>query len=501
MSNIRKQSIQSSVIIYMGFVLGFVNIYLYTKQGNFTEAQYGLVNAFIAIANIMFSFANLGVMSYIYKFFPFYKDNLPRKENDLATWALVISTAGFVLVLIAGYLLRGLVVQKYITNAPDIVRYYQWLFPFGFGLTVYSVLESYAWQEKKSVLTNFLREMLFRLFTTILIVLFFMHIVPNFDAYIKLYSLTYILLAGVLLVYMVMTRHISFRFRVSRVTARFRKKIIALMSFVWSGGLVYNIASVFDSLVIASVLENGIAWLGVYSLAQNIASLIQAPQRGIIAASIAPLSRAWKDKDFEKIGNIYKRSALNQLIFSVAMFALITLNFDDGIATFSLKASYMQALPAFLYIGLMRILDMGTGLNSQIIATSTYWRFEFFTGIILLAMALPMNYVLTKTIGVTGPAISNLLAFTVYNAIRCVFLWKKIKVQPFSIKSLYTVMLGVGSAACCYLLFHRHSGLIWIVVRSLSFIALFLAGTIYLRLSPDVFHLLDTAKNRIRKFI
>ncbi|MBA4168350.1 MAG: polysaccharide biosynthesis C-terminal domain-containing protein, partial [Chitinophagaceae bacterium] len=316
-----------------------------------------------------------------------------------------------------------------------------------------------------------------------------------------LYALTYIVLAGVLLSYLIITKRISFHFAISRVTRKFYKKILALTAFVWSGGLVYNIANVFDSLVIASVLKNGMALLGVYSLAQNIASLIQAPQRGIIAASIGPLSRAWKDKDLDKIRNIYKRSSINQLIFSVAMFALIVMNFDDGIYTFSLKPAYTLALPAFLFIGLWRILDMGTGLNSQIIATSTYWRFEFFTGMILLTLALPLNYFLTKSLGVIGPAISNFIAFTVYNIIRGIFLWKKIKAQPFTIKSLYTLLLGIASFAICYFLFRHYNGLHWIVMRSLVFLAIFISGTVSLKLSPDVFHVIDVMRNRLRKII
>ena len=30
----------------------------------------------------------------------------------------------------------------------------------------------------------------------------------------------------------------------------------------------------------------------------------------------------------------------------------------------------------FIFLGLTKVVDMGTGLNSQIIATSTYWKFE-----------------------------------------------------------------------------------------------------------------------------
>jgi O-antigen/teichoic acid export membrane protein len=305
----------------------------------------------------------------------------------------------------------------------------------------------------------------------------------------------------VLGVYLIMANKITFTFSISRVTRKYYKKILTLASFVWSGGLVFTIANVFDTLVIAAVMPNGLAYAGIYSLAQNMASLIQAPQRGIISAAIGPLSRAWKDKDLEKIRRIYQRSAINQLIFSVGMFCIIFMNFNDGVLTFSLKESYIYALPVFFFIGVMRILDMGTGLNAQIISTSTYWRFEFFTGLILLSLALPLNYILTKNYGVVGPAISNLIAFTVYNFIRCLFLWRRAKMQPFNSKTLLTIISGVVCFVICYLLYNKYTGIQWIILRSLTFIVLFGSSVYFLKLTPDLFHVISSVRKRAKKII
>lgn len=486
MSSIRKQSIISSIIVYIGFALGFLNTYLFTREGSFTESQYGLTGAFIAIANVMYSFAMLGMQSYIYKFYPYYNDNLPRKQNDMITWALVVSLIGFALVTIGGLALKELVIRKFGTNSAELVRYYYWIFPFGLGLTIYSVLEAYAWQLKRSVLTNFLRELQFRIFTTVLIVFFLVGVIKNFDIFIKFYALTYFLIAGMLFFILWKYRELFITFRISRVSKKFFKKIVTLAAFVWSGNLIYNVANVFDTIILAAVLPNGLAFAGIFTLAQNIASLVQAPQRGIISASVAPLAQAWKDKDMEKIRRVYQRSSINMLVFSIGMFGLITLNFIDGVETFHLKTTYVQALPVFLFIGLMRILDMGTGLNSQIIGTSTFWRFEFFTGIVLLAFALPLNYYLTKSLGVIGPAISNLIAFTVYNAIRCVFLYRKFRMQPFTIKSLYTVLLGVVAYLVPFYLFSNEHGFMWICIRSVVFVLIYATGVIALKITPDL---------------
>lgn len=109
MSQIRRQSIISSVMVYGGFALGFFNTYLFTKEGGFTKEQYGLTGIFIAIATLMFSFANMAMPSYIYKFYPYYNDNLDKKRNDILTIALVVSLTGFCFVALAGFYFRDLV--------------------------------------------------------------------------------------------------------------------------------------------------------------------------------------------------------------------------------------------------------------------------------------------------------------------------------------------------------------------------------------------------------
>jgi O-antigen/teichoic acid export membrane protein len=497
MSTIRRQSILSSGIIYLGFALGFLNTYLFTRQGGFTPSEYGLYGTFIGVANIINAFANFGMQAYISKFYPYYQDNLKIKDNDMMAWAFVTSILGFIMVLAAAYIFKGLVIRKFSANSPDFVKYYAWVFPLGFGLTMYSILEAYAWQMRKSVLTSFLKEMLFKLFTSVLAIFFFLHVIHDFDLFIKLFSLTYLLLAIILLVVLVRSGEMHLTLRVSRVSKKYFKKIILLCSFIWSGGLIQNIAYVFDNLVIAAVIPNGLAMAGIFSLAVNIASLIQAPQRGIVAASIAHLSRAWKDKDFGKIQRIYQRSSINQLIFSCGIFALIWMNFSDGVKNFHLQPAYEQAMPIFFYLGLWRIVDMGTGVNSQIIGTSTRWRFEFLTGMILLAITLPLNYILAKKLGVIGPAIATLISYTIYNAIRYIFLLKKFGLQPFNYKSGLTLILALSGYYISYLLFRHIHGFTAMTLRSLCFILFYITGTLLLKLSPDVIPIWNTLKKKL----
>jgi O-antigen/teichoic acid export membrane protein len=496
MSTIRRQSIVSSLIVYFGFALGLFNTYLFTRQGGFTEAQYGLTNTFIAIASIMFAVAGMGMPGYIAKFFPYYKAHLPQKKNDQISWALLLSCLGFLIVMALGFVFRGWIFRMY-ENAPQLPRYYYWIFPFGFGFTLFYVLEAYAWQQQRAVLSNFLKEVLFRAFVTVLIVLTTFGIIDDFDIFIRIYAFLYLVLAIALLLFLYSRKELSFHFRVSRVSRRFYRKIRTLVAFVWGGGLVFNVANVFDGIVIAAVLPDGLTAAGIFYLAQNISSLMQAPQRAVISAAIGPLSQAWKDKDYGKINRIYGRSAINQLLFAAAMFCLIWLNFTDGVRTFGLRETYLQAQWVFFFLGISRIIDMGTGLNSQIIGTSTHWRFEFISGLILLALTLPLNWLLTRYYGVVGPAYSNLISFTVYNAIRFGFLWKNFRMQPFSWKTLHTLVLAAACFLISYLLFRDGEGIVWILARSLTFIALYGTGAVLLKLSPDIGPVWGTVKKRL----
>src|SRR6185436_9092810 len=230
----------------------------------------------------------------------------------------------------------------------------------------------------------------------------------------------------------------------------------------------------------------------------NVASLIQAPQRGIISSSIAALSRAWKDKDMEKINRIYHRSSINQIVFSAGMFVLIWINFTDGVFTFHLQKDYVEAKNVFLFIGLMRIVDMGTGVNSQIIGTSTFWRFDFLTGVILLIITLPFNYILTKTLGVIGPAIANLAALSLYNFIRYTFLYRKFGMQPFTIKSLYPLLLALTGYSICHFLFNNQQGFGWIVIRSTVFCLIYISGLLALKVSPDIIPVWQSLLRKVR---
>jgi O-antigen/teichoic acid export membrane protein len=187
------------------------------------------------------------------------------------------------------------------------------------------------------------------------------------------------------------------------------------------------------------------------------------------------------------------------LIFASGIFSLIALNYTEAIVTFKLKDAFLLGFNAFVLIGLTCVVDMGTGLNSQIISTSNYWKFELISGVVLLVCMLPLTYIFTKQYDILGPAIANLISITIYNVIRLVFLWKKFRLFPFTIQSAYTILLAAGCYTLCYFLFSNLHGFEGLVIRSLVFIIFYAAIALRLKLSPDVNPVLQTIRKRLKR--
>ncbi|HYJ63613.1 MAG TPA: polysaccharide biosynthesis C-terminal domain-containing protein [Parafilimonas sp.] len=497
MAGIRKQTIQSSIIVYLGFLVGVINTYFYTRNCSFTTQEYGVTRIFIDFAQNFFAFASLGTIPVLYKFYPYYKDNLPDKKNDLLTLVLAASMIGFLLVASVSVVFQPFVVRKFGEHSALFLQFYYWLFPFSLGYLLFAVFESFSWSLHKSVVSNSLKETVLRLITSVFILLFLFKLV-NFTQFMYLFSLLYLIIAILLAIYLYNTGHLKFTFTISRVTKKFYKKMLGLQFFVFGGICLNAVAITISGILIASKM--GLAATGIYSLAAYTANFIEVPQRSIISISTGVLSRAWKDKNFAQINHVYHRSSINMLLLSIFIFGNVWLNVAQGISVLHVQDAYLAGLSVVFILGIAKIIDAGTGVNSVIIITSTFWKFEFWSGIVLLSLRIPLAYILIQRYGIIGPAYAELISQVVYNFIRYEFLRRRFKMQPFNLETLYTVLLGVAATAATYFLFYGINGWLGIILRSALFSGILIGGIFLLKLTPDAMQLVDVAKSRIRNW-
>ena len=132
MSQIRKRSLKAATWIYVGFLVGAINTYLFTHKNWFEPNEYGLAQSLIQIGLLLYAFSTLGVTTVLYKFFPYYEDNTNPKNNDLLGLALVVSLVGFIITAVALFFFQPLIIQKFSKNSLLLVEYFYWTIPFGF---------------------------------------------------------------------------------------------------------------------------------------------------------------------------------------------------------------------------------------------------------------------------------------------------------------------------------------------------------------------------------
>jgi len=265
--------------------------------------------------------------------------------------------------------------------------------------------------------------------------------------------------------------------------------------------IVVNVLrSSIDGIVLAA--KQSLGAVGIFGLAAYMVSVMQAPFRSLIAITIPILSRAWKDKDYKEISRIYKRSSINLLTFALFIFFCIWLNFDTAINYFNINPDYLQGKWVFFILGIVAIIETGTGVNSQIIGTSVYWRFELWTSILLTIMIIPLSYTLTVKYGIIGPAIANMVSLTIYNYIRLHFLWKKFNMQPFSTKTFEVLLIATGAYFITYYSLQPISSGLWLlIINPLVFATFYFTGIYYRNISPDVKPIVSTLRNRWQKWI
>lgn len=496
MGQIRKQTITSSFLSYIGFLIGAINTYFFTKQGLFTPEQYGLTQIIISISQIVGPLATLGMTAFMNRFFPYYFDNLPNRKNDMLTVAVIFSAIGAILVFTGCFVFEPVVVRKFSARSAQVVQYYYWSLVFAFSFLCFLILESYLGTLKKTVLPNFMKETAYRAFVSVLIALYAFGVI-SFNYFVILFCCIYLLIVLIMVLYLLFTGQLYLSLQFSSVTRRIRKQVTTYVGFVYTSIAVTSIAKQIDTLAVAGAKSAGEA--GVYSLNQFSAAILQVPFRALQAIVTPMMAQHWKNKNVGEIERIFKRSSINLFLISSYLFFMIWLNYDDGLQLLGLDARYSSGKNVFLILGLYNILELTTGISALLIITSPGWRFEFYAGLVLLAFSIPLNIIMARWQGMEGVAMATFATFTIFNTLRLIFIKRRFNMSPFTIKTLYGVVL----IAACYIItksflgnLHGFTG---ILLRSVLFSGMFVAGVASFRITPDLHQVWLLLRKRLKK--
>jgi hypothetical protein len=250
----------------------------------------------------------------------------------------------------------------------------------------------------------------------------------------------------------------------------------------------------------------GLSDTAIFAIATYVSAILEIPQRSLNSITIPILAESWKNKDMANIKNIYHKSVSNLLAIGLLLFGLVWLNIDNLVAFLNFISNKYgggyDELPKLIFIlGLAKLIDLGTGVNSQIIGTSNYWKFDFYTNLFYIILSIPLNIFLINSYGLEGLAFSNLIALTLYNSIRFGFLYKKFDLQPYTWRHGLFLLSSIALMLLIHMLPAANNFAVNILIQSLAFGIAFYGLAYWINPAPEILNFFnDLFKNKIPGF-
>ena len=358
-----------------------------------------------------------------------------------------------------------------------------------FFISFYDVLTSVSRSYLDAVIPIFLNEVFHKLYCLIILVLHGFKIV-DFTTFLQLYVAGFLLKFLILLVLQLYKGNLYLKLSLGALKI---KEIIVYGFYVLIGGASVMFVSRLDMLMIGALL--GLEQVAFYTLAFYIGSVIKVPGKSIVSISVPLLAKAWEEQNFKQIQTIYSKSSINQLIVGGLFFLCVWINID---AVFSiLPEKFSHGKWVVLYIGLAQLFNVASGVNGSIIVNSKYYKYDLITNILLVIFTVISNYILIPKYGINGAAMATALSVFLFNLIRLILIKVKMGLQPFSLKTLYTVLILLGVYGISIYLPLSGNLYIDIIWKIFVVVTIFIPLLLALELSEDINKMVIDIRKRL----
>jgi len=439
-----KQSAYASIINYIGVAVGAINtIFLFPEF--FTQVEYGLFQAMVSMAIILSPFAQVGLPRSIVRYFPRFNKGL-RSSGRFFTFVLIV--AFFTIALFIGLfqLMDQWVFGFFEKNAPELFHQY-WLIIILASVLVYiSIFESFYKAQLNVVIPTFLREFFLKMSSGLLALMFFLDYI-SFEWFLRLCVASYAFSLLLLIIILLVKGQLRFNFSIFQLENSFIKEMSKYMLFIMAGAVGSIIVLRIDQLMVTGFL--GTAETAIYTIAFFMGTVIEIPRRSISQMSDAIIANAFENERIDEVKKIYKQSSINQLILGSFVFILVVINLDNIYAIMPKGDEYSSGKWVVIIIGLSKLVNMGFGVNSEIIISSKHYKSNIYFVLILAALTIGLNVLLIPEFGLIGAALATFASIFLFNLIKMIYIYYRLQFQPFSIHTISALLL---SGLCYFLL-------------------------------------------------
>lgn len=436
MGIVTKQSIQNTLITYVGFAFGAVNaMFLYTHF--LGETYYGLTAFLLSSGGILMPLMAFGAHNTVIKYFPLYKTE-EEKSGFLTFMLLFPLILIFPLLLLAYFFYAD--IARYLSRENPIIYDFFWMVPL-LGLLMGYFEIFYAWVKVhfRSVFGGFIKEILIRML--VMVGLFAVHfgwITP------VLFVFLLVVIYGFSTILMMLSAFWIRKPIAKLFIPKEFKAIFVYSAFIILSGSIAAMLIDIDRFMISQFVK--IENVAYYSVAVFIAAVIAVPSRAMHQIAHPITAKLMANNQLDELNILYKQTSINLQFIGGLILLGILVNIQQ--IYLLIPKEYGGGISVVFLIGFTKYFDLVLGNNNAIIFNSKYYRSVLFLGFLLLIFSVLLNYIFIPKYGINGAAVATLISIAGYSLSKLFFVVFKMKLFPFTIKNLLlflvTTLLFIG---------------------------------------------------------
>jgi O-antigen/teichoic acid export membrane protein len=241
--------------------------------------------------------------------------------------------------------------------------------------------------------------------------------------------------------------------------------------------------------------------IGKYSIIFFIASFIEIPMAGISSISAPIIAKHFEHNQLEEVNGLFKKVSDTLFLSGIFLFTVILSVFQNLGELSGNKTIFENGLTVFYILGIAKLIDMVTSLNTHAISYSKIYHYNLYFVIISAVLNVFLSFYLTQSLGITGTALSILCSVTLFNLLKFFILKIKFDINPFSFKTLKIVFI-LGIQLVVVTIFHLQAHpILSIFVNGIVAIASFLVLLKLVNPEPELNEKLFSRKGILRNLL
>ena len=481
MGVIRKQSTYTTIILYLGIIVGFIGTAL-IRPKLLSEGEIGLLQIVLNTTALFAGIFTFGANLTTLKMFPKFQTN-DNGNRGFLSLILLIGIVGSVLTIPVFFSTSFFFFQN---NEGEQFDGFDFTHEFYLGVVFViiarlfqNILDGYLRAHHNSVLGVFSESIILKVFPILGLVLFY---VGWIDFPVLVYFNMGIFILPIILTVLFLKRLNVVRLVKPGPFSKEEKKemkgiaVVGLFEIIGGGIILY-----IDTIMLQWML--GEDAVGVYTTMFFFGLIIGIPARGLTRVAVVIISESFAKNDMANIQSIYRKSS--EVLMVIGGFVFLMVWGNRYSVEMYLDPVYSQGIYVMFFIGMAQFIDIITSVNYQIIAVSKYYYFNLILAVLSVLLLIVTNYYFIQLYGLVGAAIGSAISMFIMNLIRYTFLKRKYNLSPFSANTVRALLIF---------------GLVFLIIELIPnqenlFVNLFMKGTIITLLFVPLIYLFRCSRD------